>query len=462
MGVAAPAQSTRSMTARSLPRTLRPSERRFLALLVDTVSVSVAVLLSLWTWSITAGFAFSASFVAERVWWFLSIPIWLFVLAPTRQPLAIFDLARTLEGIVKAAALLAVVYLTVFFASGRYALPRLVSIYLLWNCTVLVLAGRILLLYVLTRSPLARRALIVGNSATIEPTLALLSHAGFMDVELVGTAIDAHEQVAEQAAALGATDILVALGRDIDEQLVQQLLHCRESGIQISSMADLYEHTLRRVPVQHLGPSLVLTSFLSGVPAGDASPLAKRLLDLTVGSVLFVLGLLLFPVIAAAIVLESGPPILYRQKRLGRAGHPFTLLKFRTMRRDAERDGAQWSHKGDPRTTRVGRFLRRARLDELPNVLAVLRGELSMVGPRPERPEFVETLEQSVPLYRARLAATPGLTGWAQVNHDYGASIEDAMTKLEYDLYYIKHQSLWLDLVILGRTIFTMLRLKGR
>jgi lipopolysaccharide/colanic/teichoic acid biosynthesis glycosyltransferase len=309
---------------------------------------------------------------------------------------------------------------------------------------------------------LTRRALVVGNAASIEPTLALFSHAGFMDMEVVGTVVDSLDHVDEQALALGATDILVALGRDVDEHLVQQLLRSREAGMRIESTADLYEETLHRVPVQHLGPSLVMTSFLSGVPAGDASPLAKRLLDLLVGSVLFVFGALLFPFIAAAIALESGFPIFYKQTRLGRAGHAFPLLKFRTMRHDAETSGAQWSSKDDPRATRVGRLLRRARLDELPNVLAVLRGDLSMVGPRPERPEFVEMLEQSVPLYRARLAATPGLTGWAQVNHEYGDSVEDAMTKLEYDLYYIKHQSLWLDLAILGRTVFTMLRLRGQ
>lgn len=447
---------------RSAPRVLRSSERRFLALVFDTLAVSTGVLLSLWTWSLTAGFVFSIEFVVDRAWWLLAIPLWLLVLAPTREHAALFDLARTFEGIVKAAALLAIVYLIVFFASGRYALPRLVSLYVVWNCSVLVLAGRVLLLYLLTRAPLARRALIVGSAETIAPTLTLLSHAGFMDVEIVGTSIGAAEHVDEQALALGATDILVALGREVDEHLVQQLLQCRESGIQISSMAGLYERTLRRVPVRHLGPSLVLTSFLSGVPAGEASPLAKRLLDLTAGSALLVVGVVILPLVALAVVIESGFPVFYRQVRLGRAGHPFTLLKLRTMRADAELRGVQWSSPDDPRTTCVGRLLRRTRLDELPNVLAVLRGELSMVGPRPERPEFVEMLDRSIPLYRARLAVAPGLTGWAQVNHKYGDSVEDALTKLEYDLYYIKHQSLWLDLVILGRTVFTMLRLKGQ
>jgi lipopolysaccharide/colanic/teichoic acid biosynthesis glycosyltransferase len=198
------------------------------------------------------------------------------------------------------------------------------------------------------------------------------------------------------------------------------------------------------------------------VPGREGSPLAKRLLDIAVALLLAAAAVVLAPVLALAVLIESGKPVLYRQVRLGRGGHPFVLTKFRTMRQDAERNGAQWTHVSDPRLTKVGRLLRRSRLDELPNLLAVLRGDLSMVGPRPERPEFVALLEAEVPLYRARLTATPGLTGWAQVNHEYGDSVEDAASKLEYDLYYIKHQCLRLDVAILARTVWTMLRFKGR
>jgi lipopolysaccharide/colanic/teichoic acid biosynthesis glycosyltransferase len=181
-----------------------------------------------------------------------------------------------------------------------------------------------------------------------------------------------------------------------------------------------------------------------------------------VATLVALLSLPLIAIIALAVVAESGLPAFYRQVRMGRGGHPFVLTKFRTMSRDAEKDGVRWAEIGDPRSTRVGLFLRRTRLDELPNLWAVLRGDLSMVGPRPERPEFLDVLERQVPLYRARLTAAPGLTGWAQINHDYGDSEEDAAAKLEYDLYYIKHQSLWFDLVILTRTISTMLRATGR
>jgi lipopolysaccharide/colanic/teichoic acid biosynthesis glycosyltransferase len=215
--------------------------------------------------------------------------------------------------------------------------------------------------------------------------------------------------------------------------------------------------------VAHLEPSWLLTNFFDVARFRATSPIAKRAFDLLVGSVLAFVGLVLWPFIALAIVVESGGPVFYRQHRLGRGGRVFPLAKFRTMGTDAERDGAaRWSPPGDPRVTRVGRLLRRTRLDELPNVIAILRGDMSVVGPRPERPEFADQLERDVPFYRARLIVRPGLTGWAQVNVPYGDSVGDATVKLEYDLYYIKHQSLWFDLVIVLRTIGTILRLAGR
>jgi lipopolysaccharide/colanic/teichoic acid biosynthesis glycosyltransferase len=170
----------------------------------------------------------------------------------------------------------------------------------------------------------------------------------------------------------------------------------------------------------------------------------------------------LLPFIAAAIKLESPGPVFYRQMRAGQGGRPFQLLKFRTMIAGAEADGqARWARAIDARVTRVGRLLRRTRLDELPQLFNVLRGDMSLIGPRPERPELIAVLEQEIPFYRARLLVKPGLTGWAQVNYGYGRSVEDARVKLEYDLYYIKQQSIWLDLVILFRTVEVVLGMKG-
>ena len=215
------------------------------------------------------------------------------------------------------------------------------------------------------------------------------------------------------------------------------------------------------MPVRYLGPSWVLANLVGTAHLAQPS-VAKRALDLGAGLVIGLVAAILSPFIALAILIDDGRPVLYRQVRLGRGGREFTMTKFRTMRRNAEAEGPQWSSVGDPRATRIGRFLRRTRLDELPNIWAVIRGDMSMVGPRPERPAFVEMLEHAVPLYRARLAVLPGLTGWAQVNHRYTDSVDDAIVKLEYDLYYVKHQSFLFDLGILARTVRTVFSMKGR
>jgi lipopolysaccharide/colanic/teichoic acid biosynthesis glycosyltransferase len=182
---------------------------------------------------------------------------------------------------------------------------------------------------------------------------------------------------------------------------------------------------------------------------------------LIAGVGLLVFGLIL-PILALIIKLDSPGPVFYRQPRSGRAGRPFQVLKLRSMRMDAERDGqARWALPNDKRVTRVGRFLRSSRLDEAPQLLNVLKGEMSFIGPRPERPEFIAQLQQEIPFYRTRLVVRPGLTGWAQVNYRYASSVEDALVKLQYDLYYVKHQSVYLDLVILLKTIGVVLTMRG-
>jgi lipopolysaccharide/colanic/teichoic acid biosynthesis glycosyltransferase len=171
---------------------------------------------------------------------------------------------------------------------------------------------------------------------------------------------------------------------------------------------------------------------------------------------------LIFPCLALLIVIDSPGPVFYKQERVGKAGRTFTFMKLRSMIPDAEaQSGPLWAVHADPRVTRVGRLLRKSRLDELPQLVNVLRGEMSLVGPRPERPAFVEQLQQEIPFYRARLTVLPGLTGWAQVNYGYGSTVEDALIKLQYDLYYIRHRSLLLDGLILLRTVGKIVRLQG-
>lgn len=448
-----------------MARSLRPSERTFLFALSDTVAVTMAVVLAMWTWSLTAGEEFSRGFIEGHTWWFLAVPIWAVALSPTRRSHTALALRATADGLLHACGALFVAYLVAYFYAGPEVLPRLMALYVLWNASWLTLGGRLLLLWTLTQQPFVRRLMIVGDGAAADAAVTLMAAPGLRDASVIAVVSAAELQadaIDARAIRLGATEVIVAVTGAVPADVVDHLLKCQEAGIDVVTFPQLYEHTLRRVPVRHVGHDWLLTQLFGGAGQREASPIAKRALDVVAGTLLSVPGAVLGMLAVVAIVLESGRPIFYSQTRLGRGGRPFRLTKFRTMGIDAEAGGPQWSQQGDPRITRVGKILRRTHVDELPNLWAVLRGDMSMVGPRPERPEFIDVLEREVPLYRARLTVAPGLTGWAQVNTEYGDSVEDATTKLEYDLYYIRHRSAWVDVSILARTVGRMLGWKGR
>jgi exopolysaccharide biosynthesis polyprenyl glycosylphosphotransferase len=250
---------------------------------------------------------------------------------------------------------------------------------------------------------------------------------------------------------------------EIHPGLFRAILDCRERGIRVEPMSSLYERMTGKVPVEHAGSNLHVVLPLSDVPMQRVFWAVKRLFDLVTSVLgLLVLGLAL-PWIALVNAIWSPGPLLYWQTRLGKGGRTFTLVKLRTMVPNAEQNsGAVWSTEEDERVTAVGRFLRRSRLDELPQCWNILRGEMSLIGPRPERPEIVAQLVRQVPFYQARHAVRPGITGWAQVRYHYGSSVNDALVKLQYDLYYIKHQSVYLELSILVKTAAVILGLRGR
>jgi sugar transferase (PEP-CTERM system associated) len=241
---------------------------------------------------------------------------------------------------------------------------------------------------------------------------------------------------------------------------VQALLDCKLRGVPVFDEAGFCEQHLGRIDVDSLRPDWLL--FADGFASGRASNLVKRGIDICVSLTLLLLTLPLMVLTALLIRLDSPGPVLYRQRRTGLHGRPFTLLKFRSMTVDAEQGGKpRWASQQDPRITRVGGFIRPMRIDELPQLINVLRGEMSMIGPRPERPHFVEQLARVIPLYSERSYVKPGITGWAQVNYPYGASVEDARQKLSYDLYYVKNRSLLLDLLILLATVRVILFREG-
>jgi sugar transferase (PEP-CTERM system associated) len=241
---------------------------------------------------------------------------------------------------------------------------------------------------------------------------------------------------------------------------MDQLLACRIRGIPILDLAGFYERAKSEVPIDSLKASWLV--YGHGFVQGRAQRIAKRMFDILSSSVLLLLASPIMLLTMLAIRLDSAGPVIYRQERVGLGGRGFMCLKFRSMGTDAEKDGkAVWAQKNDARVTRVGAFIRKTRIDELPQLISVLKGEMSMVGPRPERPSFVKQLKEVIPFYDVRHSIKPGVTGWAQVRYSYGASVDDARKKHQYDLYYVKNNSLVLDLLVLIETVSVVLFREG-
>ena len=242
---------------------------------------------------------------------------------------------------------------------------------------------------------------------------------------------------------------------------MEQLLASRIRGIPVIDLAGFYERAKSEVPLDSLKASWLV--YGNGFVQGSARRIAKRAFDILCSGVLLILTSPVMLLTVLAIRLDSPGPLIYRQERVGKGGRVFMCLKFRSMRSDAERDGvARWAAKNDSRVTRVGAFIRKTRIDELPQLVSVLKGQMSLVGPRPERPSFVAQLREQIPFYDVRHSVKPGVTGWAQVRYSYGASLEDARRKHQFDLYYVKNNSLFLDILVLIETVSVVLFREGQ
>ncbi|MBC8075463.1 MAG: sugar transferase, partial [Chloroflexales bacterium] len=332
---------------------------------------------------------------------------------------------------------------------------------------------RTLSIRLFTSMQLRSRAMVIGSAATVRSVAERMRQA-LPQYNIVGAIADdvpmlpllgddsARRAFIRKIAEMRVTELVLATEKPVSPALEWVIADCYERGIAIRPLAALYEEVLGWVPV-HITPQPLfpIPLWRSGnMPSVYQS--FKRWLDLVAALGGLALLVPILPWVALAIVLNSRGPIFYTQERVGKGGRTFRLLKFRSMVADAERAGsAQWATRGDQRITSVGRFLRRTRIDELPQLLNVVMGDMSLVGPRPERPSFVELLAVEIPFYRARLRVLPGLTGWAQINHGYTSSVEDTLMKLQYDLFYIKHQSLALDILILLRTVRVIVTMGG-
>jgi sugar transferase (PEP-CTERM system associated) len=253
--------------------------------------------------------------------------------------------------------------------------------------------------------------------------------------------------------------VIVAMENRRGSMPVRELLDLKLRGVIIEDASFLLERLLGKLPLEGLNPSALI--FTHGFNVKASQQIIRRLVSISVSLVLLILCLPVIPIVILAVRLSSPGPIFFRQVRVGLRGRLFNVIKFRTMRQDAEAGGAVWATKNDPRVTPLGRFMRKTRLDEIPQLWNVLRGDMGFVGPRPERPEFVQWLSSEIPYYELRHIIRPGITGWAQVRYQYGASLEETKQKLEYDLYYVKHLSISLDLLIMFETIKTIILRRG-
>ncbi len=266
----------------------------------------------------------------------------------------------------------------------------------------------------------------------------------------------------ERIASGHWSGVVVALTNPAPEPLVHQLMNLRFSGIRVYDITDFYEQLWFKVPVLHTRHGWLVFAHGFDLLHNPLGLRIKRLLDMLLALALLLVTLPLMLIVAILIKLESRGPVVFRQARTGLGGREFEVLKFRSMTHDAERDGPQWTQRSDPRITRLGRLMRLLHIDELPQLFNVLKGEMSFIGPRPERPVFNATLEKEIPLYNLRHLVRPGITGWAQVMYPYGASVEDAREKLQYDLFYIKNYSVLLDIGIVFKTLRVVLLGEGR
>jgi len=467
---------------------LAATERKMLLMLIDLLLINGALLAAVTIWN---AFPLSLAALVDHGKWFITLSVlWLII----GTVLDVYNLARaasttsiiintSLAVLLSVFVYLAIPWLTPVLGTRSYAFG-----FLLLSVSTVV-AWRVFYAQALVQPAFRRRVLILRSEESARALIHDLKKAGQGEdanpfrgtgYQIVGLVADQPTQglggvgeipllgearrLVQLAREHEADEIVTAVddGRSLSVEAYQALLDCRELGLQINSLATVYERLTGRLPVDYaqadmhlvLGPTDSLVAYLYAA--------VKRLEDIVLGVVGLVLLALICPFVAVGNMLWSPGPLFYRQQRIGKGGRPFSVFKFRSMIPNAEQvTGTVWCGDKDPRITPIGHWLRKTRLDEIPQIINVLHGEMSIVGPRPERPRFVGELDRALPLYRARHAVKPGITGWAQIRYRYGNSVEDSRVKLEYDLYYVKHASIYLDLLIILQTVPVVLGFKG-
>ncbi len=459
---------------------LQLNERRGLLMGGDILAVIVSVLIALRVWSLVGRIPFSVEFIVQQWFWFpLFIVLWL-VLANAND---FYDLrvvqnrARMQRRLLFITLQMGLVYLFIFFFSGREALPRLFTVYFAIALFLLIALWRLVYPSVAGWTSEPRRVLVVGTDWAASVIINVLCNEASDDYTVIGVIGDEDEsqEFLNGVPLLGTgsdlphligvnrvSELVVTSTSKLSGTLFQGVMDALAAGINVTPMPLLYEHITGRVPVEEVNDNWAVVLPLDENGFFRPYSVFKRILDGCLALIGLVGLALLLPVVAVLIKLDSPGPIFYNQRRVGLNGREFTVYKFRSMCVNAEaKTGPVLSTVNDQRKTRFGSFMRKTRIDELPQFWNVLLGQMSMVGPRPERPELVADYATDIPFYRTRHMIRPGLTGWAQVQAGYAADRDDTLKKLQYDLYYIRHKSLLLDLNILLRTVGQVIRMTG-
>ncbi|MBC7811453.1 MAG: sugar transferase, partial [Burkholderiales bacterium] len=460
-----------SPTVRVRRLQLRISERRLLLMAGDVFAVVLAVVIALRIWAFVAQDPFTVDFVLPQSgWFFVLVAQWL-IHAAANDFYELRVAAKrglTFQRLLVITLQLIVAYVVIFFISQPGTLPRLFILYYGVSSFLLISLWRLANPALVGWVGQPRRVLIVGTDWAAQSVIdaikrfapdeyqveGIIGEVGdvgkvISDVPVIGTGVDLLNFTLRDHVS----ELVVTSTRELSGETFQGVMDAYERGVAVVPMPLLYERITGRVPVEHVNNNWAVVLPIEGGSVFDPYPVFKRLLDIVLALVGMILFLLALPFIALLIRLDSAGDIFYSQERVGKNGLIFRIYKLRTMVTDAEaKTGAVFAQKNDDRITRVGKFLRKTRLDELPQFYNILKGDMSLIGPRPERPEHVSRLTQKIPFYRTRLILRPGATGWAQVRYGYGANDEDALVKLQYDLYYVRHKSLALDLNIILRT----------
>lgn len=457
-------------------------EQTLLLVLGDFIAALFALGIALLVWARgDTWLGLSIAFLRERIpVWFYFLPLlWMVLMADSYDIRKAGNLRSTLKSLGISLIGCAAIYLVIYFASEPNSLPRFGVAIFLVLAVLSTFFWRLLYVRLFTTASKQKRALIIGAGRAGSALAKIVAEQDPPPFTLIGLIDDDptkkgaiiegfsilgdHTHLPEIIKTQAITDMILAISNEMSPGMFQTILTAQEKGMNMATMQDTYESLTNRVPISLLESDWVIRSFIDRKPTSGLYRLSKRLMDLTI-SLIGMIGLaIFFPILALLIRLDSKGPIIFRQTRLGRGGEPYTILKFRTMKnnQDMIREALVTST-NDPRVTRIGRYMRKTHLDELPQIFNVLRGEMSLVGPRSEREELVCIFQRDVPFYRARMLVKPGITGWAQIHQNYAETVAETAIKLEYDLFYIENASILMDISIILRTITNVLGFKGR